>query len=273
MKKKILIVLGVLLALLVLGLICGVLFFGSIVKTGVSEVGPKITQSPCDISGASLNPLTGSCSIEGFSVGNPKGDYKQPHAFKFDKFSVKLQPSSLLSDKIIIDEVLISGTQIDWEGFTGENLTTLQKNIEDFVNKLGGDKKPEEGKKPEAEEPKAEEKPGKKVIIKLVRVENSSIMIGSLNTAIPMPPLTLKDIGGSDEKAEGVSTAEAVKEIFNSILASVSNVVKDALNKAGKLIGDGASKVGEMGKDAGKAIGEGAGKAVEGLKKLNPFGN
>ena len=265
MKKKLLIALGVLLALLVIGLICGIVFFGKIVKTGVSEVGPKITQSPCDISGASLNPLTGSCSIEGFAVGNPKGDYKQPHAFKFDKFSVKLQPGSILSDKIIIDEVVISGTQIDWEGFTGENLTTLQKNIEEFANKLGGDKKPEEGKK---EEPKTEEKPGKKVIIKLVKVENSSIMIGSLGTSVPMPSLTLHDIGGSDEKADGVSTGEAIKEVFNSILGSVTGVVKDALNKAGKLIGDGASKVGELGKDAGKSIGDGLGKGVDSIKGI-----
>jgi hypothetical protein len=262
MKKKLLIALGVLFALLVIGLICGIVFFGNIVKTGVSEVGPKITQSPCDITGASLNPLTGSCSIEGFSVGNPKGDYKQPHAFKFDKFSVKLQPGSLLSDKIIIDEVVISGTQIDWEGFTGENLTTLQKNIEEFANKLGGDKKPEDGNK---DEPKTEEKPGKKVVIKLVRIENTSILIGSLGTAVPMPSLTLRDIGGSDEKADGVSTGEAIKEVFNSILGSVSGVVKGAVGK-----------VGELGKDAGKAIGEGAGKAVEGgkdlLNKINPFG-
>jgi hypothetical protein len=262
MKKKILIALGVLFALLVIGLICGIVFFGKIVKTGVNEVGPKVTQSPCDIAGASLNPLTGSCSIAGFAVGNPKGDYKQPHAFKFDKFSIKLQPGSLLSDKIIIDEVLIDGTQIDWEGFTGENLTTLQKNIEAFANKLGGDKKPEDVKK---DEPKTEEKPGKKVVIKLVRIENTSIMIGSLGTAVPMPSLTLNNIGGSDESAAGVSGAEAVKEIFNSILGSVSGVVKGALGK-----------VGELGKDAGKAIGEGAGKAVEGgkdlLNKINPFG-
>lgn len=264
MKKKLLIALGVLLALLVIGLICGIVFFGKIVKTGVSEVGPKITKTKCELADASLNPLTGSCSLQSFAVGNPDGA-KQPHAFKFDKFSVKLQPGSILSDKIIIDEVVISGTQIDWEGFTGENLTTLQKNVEEFANKLGGDKKPEEGKK---EEPKTEEKPGKKVVIKLIRIENTSILIGSLGTSVPMPPLTLHDIGGSDEKADGVSTGEAIKEVFNSILGSVTGVVKGALNKAGKLIGDGASKVGELGKDAGKSIGNGLGKGVDSIKGI-----
>jgi len=106
---------GVSVALLVLiGL--GVLYvcLGSIIKTGVETLGPKITKCSVTVEQIDVAPLAGRVEIHKMVVGNPEG-FKTESAFALHHIRVALDARSLLSNRIHIHEILIDGPEITYE--------------------------------------------------------------------------------------------------------------------------------------------------------------
>ena len=222
MVLTILAVLGVI-VLVVVGL-----FLGPIVTRVVNTVGPKITGTRLELASASISPLTGGGSLKGLFVGNPAG-WSGEKAIYLGEARASVQPSSLLGDHIVVNEVFIDGPEFIFEKrlMGGSNIDALIKQIEANIG-VGQNT-------PEAAQPvksaAASAKP-LKFAIKSFRVQNAkmSLVLAGQPITLPLPPLTITDLG----VAEGGITADQVAtQVLKRVLAQMGAATTDALKKGG----------------------------------------
>src|SRR5882757_387722 len=128
--KKLLYILGGLLVLAIVGVVIVLFSLGSIVKAGINNVGPRITQSKVELLEANISPFSGAGTLKGLTVGNPVG-WQTPRAFYLKEISIELEPKSLKGDHIVINRILIDQPEITYETtITNSNLQDLLKNIQ-----------------------------------------------------------------------------------------------------------------------------------------------
>lgn len=236
MKKKLLI--GVLAAIVLLYVTVD-LFLGSIVTRGVNHFGPGLTQTRVELSGAHLSPLTGSGTLSGLFVGNPKG-WSSDKAFYLGRIHVVVEPASIFRDQVVVDEIAIDEPDFVYETrFVSSNIGDLIDNLEKTSG--GG-----------AQQPTAKNGQPVKFIVKHFTLKNGHVTLGVGPTAVtlPMPPITLDNLGGS----EGITSGQLGIAVMRSILTSVVSATTHAIGKVGSTMG--------------AAAGDAAGKAGEGLKSL-----
>jgi hypothetical protein len=244
-----------LLGLAVIGIIVIALFgskmLNSGIKKGVETIGPRVTQTNVTLEAVDISIFSGAGKLTGLNVGNPEG-FKSENIFALGEIDVAVQISSLLSDKIIIDRVIIKNPAISYETrISTSNVKQLLENIEAFTG-------PKAEEVP-AEEVPADSVPGKQVVIRKVIVEGATVYVGLLGVgqAVPLPRIELNDIG-EDRK---MNIADAIDLVLTEVL---------------KAIGPAISNAGGMLKDSGKALLDGAisgddsaaKKATDGIKNL-----
>jgi uncharacterized protein involved in outer membrane biogenesis len=249
--KKLLAILGV---LVVVGVVLLFVFskaIGSGIKAGVETFGPEVTQTPITLDAVELSAFSGSGSISGLVVGNPEG-FNTPHSIKLDGFSMKLEPLSLLSDKIVINEIIIESPEFILEtgiGLQKSNIGKILENIEAFT-----------GPSEETEESGS----SKSIQIDLLRISEAKVklsnkLMGGQALMVPLPNIELTDIGAEDE---GVSMGESLKIVFQAI----NQGVVSAAGNTGKVVGDQLKNVGDATQKGVGGLLKGLKKAVEGEK-------
>lgn len=242
MNKKILYIGGGVVVLGLVGVIVMSFVLGSVIKAGVNAVGPKITQTKVELAGASLSPLTGSGTLTGLYVGNPKG-WNSDKAFYLGKIHVSMKPFSVLGDRIIIDEVIIDNPQFVYETkLVASNINDLLKNIEEAT-----------GGKSEGAQPTSKSGKPIKFEVRHFKMTNGKVTlgVGAAALPIPMPDVVLHDLG---TKEGGITPDQLAFAVMKSVTNSIVTASAQALKKAGAATGEAASDV--------------AKKAGEGIKKL-----
>ncbi len=223
---------------------------GAAIKTGVETVGPVVTGVPVTLEKASVSPMRGEAKLKGLIVGNPEG-FKTPSMFELNDLKVKLTIQSVLSDEIQIESIQIDGPMITYEqGLKGNNITALMKQIEENLGTDDSDTE-EEG----------DSEGGKKVVIDEVIISNAKVRLsitglGGKAAGMPLPTITLKDIG---KETGGVTFAEAIGEIVSAVLHGVTGVVAST----GKRVGEGVVAVGEGALAVGGGVVDGVGAVGE----------
>jgi hypothetical protein len=244
--KKFFTIFGV---LIVVGVVLLFIFskaIGSGVRAGVETFGPEVTQTSITLESVDLSAFSGSGSISGLVVGNPEG-FKTPHSIKLDGFSMKLEPMSVLSDKIVINEIIIDGPEFILEsglGLQKSNIGVILANIEAFSGASEAD-----------EESSAS---SKSVQIDLLRITGGKVklsnkLLGGQSLLVPLPDIELTNIGAEDE---GVSFGESMKIVFQAINQGIISSV----GQSGKVVGDQLKNVSD-------ATQKGLGGLLKGLKK------
>lgn len=221
-KRIILRIIGILLLVLILFFTALIFFIDGIIAGGVRHGGTMILGVKVDIESVRLKILKGSLEMKGLTVENPPGSSEQ-YAFKLPEFHASLEPASLLSNKIIISDISITGMHINYEPMLkgGSNLQLLLKNLEKAEKA--------EKEKPVTDPGKKEKGPAKKVVIKHLLVAGGEInttLLGK-STIFPMPKVEMANIGESSD----VSLVEAVTmfltELVRSIINSSGDLIKD----------------------------------------------
>lgn len=242
-----------LLALIVIVLVAGWLYLEPMVKGVVHKFGTQIVGTEVNLAGFSLHPLDGELEINGFTVANPEG-YETPNLLSLGNIFVKVDPKSVLSDTIVVEEVRILKPELTYEmpNFSTSNVQQLQENVARNTAK-SGEAKPVEAK---AEEPAATESaPAKKVIIRKVTVAGGSLSAMTplqKNTdalTLEMPAIELTDIG---DESKSMSISESVTVIFNKILFNATSVVTKALGNVSDMAQKAANKAVDQVKDSVK---------------------
>jgi hypothetical protein len=227
-------------------------FLGSIVKAGVNRLGPVMTQTTVELQGAHVSPLSGVGTLNGLTVGNPKG-WSDANALRLAKIHLNVQPSSLFRDTIVINEIVIDQPEFVYETkIVSSNIGDILKNIE---QSMGGNK---------AAEPTAKSGKPLKMIVKKFTLRNGKVTVGlgGQAVAMPMPPVELTDIG----VAEGGTTPTGVAlAVMRSVTGSVIVASKDALLKLGGTSGVAAA---DIAKKTGAAAGEISKKGIDAVKGL-----
>lgn len=245
MKKTLLVILGTVLALLLLAYVAAQFFLGSIVKTGVNTVGPRLTQTKVELQGASLS-LAGAGTLSGLTVGNPKGWSDHP-AFYLGRIHFDVAPASLLSETIVVNDLVVEQPEFSYEThLVSSNIGDLLKNIEAAVGSSAGDNRAEKNARP------------RKFIVKHLQLQDGKVSVGVGPAALPLPlpALELSDLG----VAEGGLTASQLS--FAIMRGVMPNIIAATTGAASKLGGT----MGAAGVDAVKRAGEGL-KSLLGGKK------
>jgi hypothetical protein len=240
--KKALLVLGLGGLMVVIAVYIGAAYFlGSIVKAGVNSLGPKLTQTKVELQGAQISPLTGSGTLSGLSVGNPRG-WSEGNAFTLGKVHVDVEPLSVLGDHIVINEISIDAPVFNYETkIISSNIKDLLKNIEQFSG--GG------GQAPATKEGKPI-----KFVVKKFRLTNAQATVGMGPTAlpVPLPPVSLDNLGVDKG---GITANELATEIMANVLGSIVNGTAGALTQVGGTAGaTSLEKTKEAAKQAGEAL-------------------
>jgi uncharacterized protein involved in outer membrane biogenesis len=242
--KKILVILGVLLLLLVIAVVLAGVFLDRIVKAGVETVAPGITQTTVTLDGVSLSLLSGSASLKGLVIGNPQG-YTGAQAIRLGKAAISVQPGSILGDKVIVHSIEVREPEISFEGNPlGEN--NLKKILDNVNAKAAADAATTNA-------------PGAKGAGKKLQVDEFLLAgakvhalihtpILSKEISITLPDIELKNLG---QGPEGITPAELSQKIltqvttatFKSLGDSISGLGKGLLDDVKKSPGDAVNKV------------------------------
>ena len=216
---------------------------GAVVKAGVNSFGPKLTQTKVELAGANLSPLTGSGTLIGLSVDNPKG-WTQGRAFYLGTVHMDVEPFSVFGDHVVINEIIIDQPEFTYETkIVASNIKDLLKNIQDFTGGGGQTATTKDGKPI-------------KFVVKKFRMTNGKATLGAGGAAlpVPLPPISLDNLG----VAEGGITADQLagalmKDVLSSIVSGTANALmqinstggaatlektKEAAKKAGDTIKD-----------------------------------
>jgi uncharacterized protein involved in outer membrane biogenesis len=240
MKRKLLILIGVVAALVIVLLGATLLYLGPLVKKGVETVGPMVTQVDVKLASARVSLLGGGGALHGLVVGNPAG-YKSPTAMKLDEVSVAVAPGSVFSDKIHIKSVAIITPEITVEGGLKENnLTRILANVQAFSG------------------PGATNQTEAAVSQKKLQLDSLVVRGAKVNAQLNVPGLpalnlTLPDIELSNlgQGPEGITAAELVNQLISRITSQTLAAVADSATKMGKAVVEGAAGTAS---DAAKAV-------------------
>ncbi len=249
MKRK-LAKLGIFIGVVIVVLAVALLVFpGQMVKAAVNKAGPAVLGVDVRLEGADFKLLQGDAELKRLFIGNPKG-YNTPSLVEVETITVKLDTSTLTKDTIIIEKVFVENPVFTYQkGLLGSNLSKLLKQLE-------GDK-PDDGK-----DQKKDKEAGKKVIINELEIQGATVKLSvkgiPAGAPIPLPTITLKDIG---KEKDGASIAEAVAAVFKAVLGSITKVVGAVLNvaaKGGEVAVDAVKITGGAAVGVTKAVGKGA---------------
>ena len=252
--KKLIKFIGWSVLLLMVALLIAVVFFGGpIVKYAINTVGPRLLGVPVTVQAADLALFKGQLQLKGLHVGNPAG-YKTAGLIELDAIAVDFEPASLFRKVVMIREVRIETPDITYER------ALMDSNLGQLLDQLS----PKDVPKKEG---------GKKVVIqKLIisgaRVHPTITALGGYAPVLPLPLISLSNIGGTGADAKGATFLEVLRDVLGTLLTAVTDVVSGA----GKLAMDGVKFAGGVATDGVKAVGTGAGKAYDGVKNLMGLG-
>lgn len=213
----------------------------SVVKSGVNSFGPKLTQTKVELASASLSPFTGSGTLRGLAVDNPKG-WTEGRAFYLGKVSIDLEPMSVFGDHIVINELIIDQPEFTYETkIISSNIKDLLKNIEDFTGDGGKEPTTKDGKPI-------------KFVVKKFRMTNAKATLGAAGAAmpVPLPPISLDNLGVAEG---GITADQLATALMKNVLGSIVSGTANALGQLGSTSGANAvEKTKEAAKKAGESI-------------------
>ena len=225
-------VLIVLFVLLIAGLVVAFLSLNRIVKKGVETVGPAIAKVEVKVKDVNLSPFSGGGKIEGLLVGNPPG-FKTPTAIQVGSVALKVQPSSLLGDKIVVRSLRMEGPEITFEGdLKGNNLNKILENVQGTEEKAPATK---EEKKATSRKLQVDE-----FVLSGARVHVNSPLLAGKTATVSIPDIHLTNLG---QGPEGITPAELTKRVLKEVVDGTVKSVGGAVGDLTKEVTGGLKNV------------------------------
>ena len=228
--RKILILTGVLVVAMAAVIFFVVTNINWIVKSAIEHYGSEAAQTSVGVSSVSIKLTEGSGAIEGLTVANPRG-FSSSHVLSLGSISVRIEPRTVTSGVVVIDEVRITAPQVVFEMNDSRvsNVDVLKKNIE-------SQGPPVPKRSPGAKKAADREKRLriKKLIIEAAKVDVR--VAGQKPQTVTLQKIEITDIGGH----EGATAEEATRRILSAIVGQVTNEVGRAGAK--RLLQKGAER-------------------------------
>ena len=259
MIKFILKTIFVLLVLLIVALVGVYYYAGDIIKKAVETYVPDITKTTAKLENVDISLLKGEVSLSGLEIGNPKG-FKSPDIFSVKKIAVSFDPKSVLTDKIVINRILVDGTHVSAEatyknGNISSNISTLKNNVDAFMKKSSSPKS--EPKAETKKETPAQSASNKAVVIKDLQINNSALTLGFLNQTvnIPLPDIRQQNIGQKDKKTTIKDVAVMIFDMISiESMKATAKGVQDVLKQSTQAVIDNAKGLVDSAKEDSKNL-------------------
>lgn len=246
---KVLLLIGVLGCL---ALVLVIMSFSTLVKSGIETMGPKVLGVPVTLEDVDIELLSAGTVQTGLTrlvIKNPEG-YETVSALSLPHIQAQFDWNSVLTDTILVEEVLIVGPVItfEWSLERGSNLSKIQENVTRSTQSG-----PDDNEKEKRETHKEGDEPEKKVHIKKVTVKDAIInvsLIGGQNQVIQLPldDFELRDIGNP---SEGTTFSNALAVVFDDL---IHRAILRAVKKTGMLIPRGVQQLGQSVGKIGKEL-------------------
>jgi uncharacterized protein involved in outer membrane biogenesis len=237
-------VLLVLFILVVVALAIAFLSLDRIVHKSVESVGPAMAKVEVKLKDVDLSPFSGSGKLQGLMVGNPPG-YKSPAAIQVGSVAMKVEPRSLMGDKVIVRSLIMEAPEITFEGdLKGNNLSKILENIQ------GTEEKPAATK----EEQKAKTRKLQVDDFRLTnaKVHVSSSLLGGKSASVTIPEIHLANLG---QGPEGITPAELTKRVLREVIEGTLKSVGGNLGDlTGSLKGAGTNVIDKATKNIGDLL-------------------
>lgn len=261
----------IVLVVLVLAIVLTIpLWIGPVVTTGANMAVPGVVKTDFHLGQFGLNPYRGTLNVGDMQLANPT-NYSKENCVELGKFYVRVDPLTVASKKIHIEEITLDGLLVATTVGAGnflqiaENASGEDKSIEKS-RELRGDeaaqRREEEFKEDMKAEAQVSNKEAPKVVIDRITLKNITVKIGAVS--IPLPTISMEGIGA--DKPEGTTMLEAANEIYNKILENAS-ALGAALGELGTAAldaaGEAANAAVNAASDAANAAGEAASAAVD----------
>jgi len=208
--KKFLLVTVTLLVLLFLGV---TFTLDRIVKTGIESLGSEMTGTPVKVESVNISPISGEGTISGFTIANPE-DFEGESMMRIGELSISLDVMSLLSDEILIHEIILIDPAFYVEQtVAGNNVLQILDNIDATAES---------------------ETSETSMIIERFYLENAGIYVGAtfgedVEASYVIESLELRNIGGENENTDTIQTiANLADEIADEVL---SEAVKNGFER------------------------------------------
>ena len=220
--------------LLVIAVIGGAMFWLSgnidgLVKNAIASYGSAMTLATVSVDAVKILPADGKGTISNLVIGNPAG-FRTAHAVKAGRIDVEIDIASIARDVVVIRRIAIHAPDVIYEkGDAMTNFDAIQKNIANYLGPADGKKG---GKKLIVEE----------LLIRDARAQASAAFMGGKTVSVPLPDITLKDLG---KTRGGISPGELGQEVAGALKARLSAAVSfdrlmksagEALDKAGAAV-------------------------------------
>ncbi len=257
--KKIALIGGSVVILVIIFLIVGLSNLGPIIKTAVNKYGPLMTKTEVSLRDVKVSILSGEAGLIDFCLGNPKG-FKSPHAISVGKVSVDVDEKSLTEDTIIIDKIEVAAPEIIYErAFKTDNFQSLLQNLQGAASsekkaatKTGGNSG------------------GKKIMIRDFLLKDAKLTLATTimdvkSATAKIPDIHLKNIGTNND---GLFPAEAFEKIIAALYKTITSPgVANALKQSLKDLENDIKAAGDDAKEQLKTTAEDAKKQAETVKE------
>jgi hypothetical protein len=234
-------VLAVLVAVIIL-LVVGLTFFlGSFTTKAFNRVAPRITGTPTTIGAAHLKPWNGVGTLEALRVGNPPG-WQSDSLASIGRIHLEVQPSSLLRETIVIDELLIDEAVFHLE------TKIVSSNLSDLLKQIERNTGPAPAGAPTDATGTARRFAVRHAVLRDARV---TLGVGTEAVTVRIPELTLVNLGTPER---GLTAGQLAAEATRQIVAAVLGAVARSPGTVGSASGAAAA---EALKSGVKQLGEG----------------
>lgn len=221
MKKKKLIISLIVgtAALILVGTLIVALTLEWVIKSGVESVGPRMTQTAVTLESMEISPFSGTGSINGLHLGNPEG-YTTEFAIKLDRALLHIDPTSLWSDKVIVETFQMDAPEITFEGNRSENnLGKILENVADYVGEL------------------SEHQFTGKLQVNHFRLSGGKVhlrlsMFGKQTITLSAPEIELRDLGTGPD---GITSTELTQLIIKKISSKLGMLTTAAAGQSDPL--------------------------------------
>lgn len=201
-----------------------------LVQEAIAAQGSAMVRARVGVGRVELHPQDGKGAIRDLSVDNPAG-FQTPYAVKVGTIALDLDVASLTQDVVLIRSLVIEAPDIIYEQGVGTtNFDAIQRNIAMYLDT------------PQKKSSSA----GKRLIVQELTVRNaraqaSSALMQGKTAQVPLPDITLRDLGKSKG---GISPGELGLEVTQALKAKLAAGV--SFDSVTKSAGQVVDKAGEL---------------------------
>ena len=193
----------------------------------IEEHGTAATGTAVDVGGVSIQLSDARGEISGLTIDNPPG-FDASRALEFGSLSLKLDPSTLTENPVVIEEIVADRLRINVEQSGSSN------NLRELLAALTAGS--------EDEQPSAE---ARKIVINRLVLSGASaeVFVPDIDErrSVQVPDIVLRDIG---RQSGGATASQAARQILEPVLkrvlesAAVEGAKQRLLDRIGEEGGD-----------------------------------